>query len=97
MRKPKNNREETTQMLKKRENTIAKPMKMWKKDREHPPTKKKHAKLIPRPYDFIIFIIQDGAPKIAISCLISGFMVDITIVNGGVYKPTNISGGPHPV
>ena len=44
IRKPKKNREETTQMLKKRENTIAKPMKMWKKDREHPPTQKKNAK-----------------------------------------------------
>ena len=41
-----------------------------------------------------------GPPKIAFSCLISGFMVDITIVNGGyfmVYKPTNISGGAYPV
>ena len=27
--------------------------------------------------------VQDGAPKIAFSCLISGFMVDITIVNRG--------------
>ena len=30
----------------------------------------------------------------------SGFMVDITIVDRGyfmVYKPTNITGGPHPV
>ena len=27
-------------------------------------------------------IVQDGAPKIAFSCLISGFMVDITIVTG---------------
>ena len=30
----------------------------------------------------------------------SGFMVDITIVNRAyfmVYKPTNITGGPHPV
>ena len=41
-----------------------------------------------------------GPPKIAFSCLISGFMVDTTIVNGGyfmVYKPTNISGGAYPV
>ena len=29
----------------------------------------------------IIKSIQGGAPKIAFSCLISGFMVDITIVN----------------
>ena len=28
-------------------------------------------------------VLQDGVPKIAFSCLISGFMVDITIVNGG--------------
>ena len=27
--------------------------------------------------------LQDGAPKIAFSRQISGFMVDITIVNGG--------------
>ena len=47
----------------------------------------------------IIYPLQDGAPKIAFKCQISGFMVDITIVNGDimVYKPTNISGGPNPV
>ena len=45
--------------------------------------------------------VQDGAPKIAFSCLISGwilwFIVDITIVNGGyfmVYKPTYNWGAP---
>ena len=41
--------------------------------------------------------VQDGAPKIAFSCLISGFMVDITIVNRGyfmVYKHTYNWGGP---
>ena len=48
----------------------------------------------------ITMFIQDGAPKIAKLPYFSGFMVDITIVNGGyfmVYKPTNITGGPHPV
>ena len=46
---------------------------------------------------------QDGAPKIAFSWFISGwilwFMVDITNYLMGiimVYKPTNITGGPHP-
>ena len=44
--------------------------------------------------------LQDGAPKIAKLPKKSGFMEDITIVNRGyfmVYKPTNITGGPHPV
>ena len=44
--------------------------------------------------------IQDGAPKIAKLVYKPWFMVDITIVNGDyfmVYKPTNITGGPHPV
>ena len=44
--------------------------------------------------------IQDGAPKIAKLVYKRWFMVDITIVNGDyfmVYKPTNITGGPHPV
>ena len=44
--------------------------------------------------------LQDGPPKIAFSCLVSGFMVDITIANGGdfmVYKPTYIWGGPSPM
>ena len=46
---------------------------------------------------YIYIYIQDGAPQIAFSCLISGFMVDRTKVTGSyfmVYKPTNISGGP---
>ena len=47
-----------------------------------------------------MYRLQDGAPKIAKLPYFSGFMVDITVVNRGyfmVYKPTNITGGPHPV
>ena len=47
-----------------------------------------------------LFPIEIEAPKIAKLPYFSGFMVDITIVNRGyfmVYKPTNITGGPHPV
>ena len=49
-------------------------------------------------------LVQDGAPKIAKLPYFSGFMVDITLYNYSfhrayfmVYKPTNITGGPHPV
>ena len=55
-------------------------------------------------FSFTPWILQDGAPKIAFSRFINGwnlwFMVDITIDNygiHGVYKPTNITGGLHPV
>ena len=57
--------------------------------------------------DIPIFTLnmQDGAPKIAFSCLISGLTVVYgrynELVHGGytvmIYKPTNITGGPHPV
>ena len=48
----------------------------------------------------IVVYLQDGAPKIAKLPYKWLKMVDITIVTGSyfmVYKPTNISGGPHPV
>ena len=54
---------------------------------------------IPMKYLFRFIFAQDGAPKIAKLPYFSGFMVDITIVNTAfvmVYKPTNITGGPHP-
>ena len=40
--------------------------------------------------------LQAGAPKIASSCQISGFMVDITVFTGFIwlYKPTYIWGAP---
>ena len=36
-------------------------------------------------HSFFKASIQDGAPKIALSWFISGFVVDITIVNGGYF------------
>jgi len=55
---------------------------------------------INHPAILVLPLVQGGAPELAklvqITPISLWFMADIAIVNG-VYKPTNITGGHHPV